>query len=312
MLKKPAKQRQRKVTKRSRTERVSLLEFSVVPGQEVKPHSPGNASSIFREMFYRTVHTCVKNAWDTLDANQQREGKLCIEATNDYARAAVPAELEDRVKEELTARIAQFFKGEPAKKDLSIPDKGGGCRFRVWFSALPLATGPAKKHTGPQPEIVLLSYEDRLPSHTDVIKTLFSDLPTDHRKRVMTVVELYNSFRNHAAQVLQPSITALLKEASALDYTQKHELADLINQALRDTRLSILDPVTKLPAKLNAHRARPTSPSSTLRLQDTRKGSDGSQHRTPIQELDFDQAPISLVETPHTPHRSGPRRGTER
>ena len=108
------------------------------------------------------------------------------------------------------------------------------------------------------------------PSLDQKIKALFSDLPDEPGERLAAVADIYSGIRKEAARCLRPALTAALQAAATLNYDQKASLTHQVNQVLLDARLAILDPETNLPAKLKAHRPRPTSPVSTLQLQDSR------------------------------------------
>ncbi len=131
-------------------------------------------------------------------------------------------------------------------------------------------------------------------------------LPPDPRQRLEAVAGLYDDIRKQVAQVLQPVITALLKEAPRLDADQHAQLARQINHILAASQLAIIDPETGLPAKLKHDPPPPRSTVSTLRLRDTRTGEKG-QHSVRVQDLDLDATPIQLVETdfPRSPRRPG-------
>jgi len=133
------------------------------------------------------------------------------------------------------------------------------------------------------------------PQHT--IEELFSTLPHDPRERLTAVADLYRAIRERAAIELLPAITAILRDAPGLDYDQKLQLSQQVNQVLLDARLALLDPDTRLPAKLTTHRPRPSSAVSTLRVEDTRASATGRRNYLRAEDLDLDGTPLQLVST---------------
>jgi len=137
-----------------------------------------------------------------------------------------------------------------------------------------------------------------LPTQEEKIGALFADIRKidDPRERLATVSNLYRAARKEAATAIQPSILSILKESIALDFGQKTSVSELVNRVLDDTGLAIEDPESKFPARLDAQQRRTTSPTSTLRLQDTRRGVDGRQHKVRVQDLDLEHGTIKLID----------------
>ena len=75
-----------------------------------------------------------------------------------------------------------------------------------------------------------------------------------------------------------------------------------MNEVLADARLSLVDPETKIPAKLSAH-ATNSMPEGRLYLADSRKADDDKRHAPNIDKFDLDETPIKLVE--HVPGPDG-------
>lgn len=151
MTKKQAASKGKKTGGRARAGQIPPLVFYACPGQELALLSPAGGTSAFSEMFYRTVRICAGDAWDALGGSQLH-GHLFIEAGTTYARAAVPEEVEDRVRQGLAESVTRVIRGEPGGGEIVYGDAAGECRFRVSFQASPFGlAGGAGRRAGDGP-----------------------------------------------------------------------------------------------------------------------------------------------------------------
>jgi hypothetical protein len=232
---------------------------------------------------------------------------LYVWADTTYARAAIPEEVEDRVTAELGGRIARVIEGAPDGGPFSCGDATGACHFRVSFRALPLAQSPVIGDNESNLVYATEAQEGTVPVREEKAKELFRDLPRDAGEQLEAVAEIYQAVRREAARALRPAIATLLSESAAMDFEAKSALARKINETLKDARLALRDPRTDLPASLVAHRPRPTSPASYLRLQDSRSAADGRRHFLRVRDLD--QGGVVLMDASADPDPPPPGRG---
>jgi len=132
----------------------------------------------------------------------------------------------------------------------------------------------------------------------NAIEALIANLPEEPKLRLRAVAELYSVLRATLAPALAPAVAELLRAAGSLSYSEKAALTHEVNETLEDARLWIRNPDTSFPAKLEVSRARATSHVGYLRLQDSRRQSDGTRSRLPIEKLPLESSGIELIPAP--------------
>jgi uncharacterized protein (TIGR02996 family) len=220
------------------------------------------------------------------------------------------AEQAESIRAQIDLSRSQAHGSEQSTNTAGSGDNTGGGIFpELDFSARPEVLTPisvekrpeisdtAQKHTPFQGSLLL--HGGSVSEQEKKIDALFAEIREikDPRQLLTAVSELFRAIRKKTAEVLTPSIASLLKEAPNMDFTEKSIVSTLVNQALLETGLAIVDPETKLPAKLDVNRARPTSPSSTLRFQDTCRGKDGRRHKVRVQDIDWERFSLELKDS---------------
>jgi hypothetical protein len=236
MTKKLGARRRQGAKKRHRVRLPIILVFFAEPGHDLEPIWPEETLSASAEMLYRTVRICAANFWDGLGRSQRR-GHISIEVGTSYARAAVPADVEHRVKQELTEHIVRVVAGETGSEELRIRGPGGECRFRVWFRASPLARSTTREHSedaqgGNEPaqfEELLSPRAPQQPKDSQVAcDKMVNDLVLEHQ-----------AFWENVVRRFEPALNTYIREQAPETFEQKKALAEQVSDYLSRLGLAI-------------------------------------------------------------------------
>jgi hypothetical protein len=175
---------------------------------------------------------------------------------------------------EASAKLTRHLTGIEGPLDEAVPTANESLRKAKEF----LAEAFKKRQDEPS-----IDRPGRMPPPEDHIKALFDSLPADAENRAAALSSLLTAVQKQAAEAMQPTIIALLKDAQKLDYEGKAQVCRRINRLLDDTHMAFLNPETDLPAHLMPHRPSESSEFSHILLRDTRHASDGRRHTLRIQ-----------------------------